>query len=357
MLKRTNVRGCLIGQCVGDAVGMPVERHALKACQAYAEQLSAGKVGHIEHELWPFGQYTDDSQLMREMLLSFVACEEFDPQDFADRFLRIHQQNGIVGASRASHKVAARLAAGIPWRAAGTPAPYARNGSAMRAAPIGLVFCDAADRLLQAACDQAKITHLDLRSQAGAVAIAGAVALSVQVNIIYPPQFLEQLSGWVRAVDAGIANHLEQLADWIELPVDAALAAIAPLGDPPESLKGWEGISPWIVPSVMWSLYSFLKSPNDYWQTICTAIAGDGDTDTTAAMAGAISGTFLGIEAVPKSVSHFLTDQGKWGYQPLLALADLAFHLTRVRQVREEEGLASRWAAASERLSAKLKEN
>ena len=44
-------------------------------------------------------------------------------------------------------------------------------------------------------------------------------------------------------------------------------------------------------------------------------------------MAGAVSGAFLGLDAVPTRVSHQLTDQGKWEYQQLLALADLGFYV------------------------------
>ena len=142
-----------------------------------------------------------------------------------------------------------------------------------------------------------------------------------------------------------MADYLIQLKDWIKLPVDQALAHIAPLGDPPSSLDDWEGISPWIVPSILWPLYAFLSSPDDYRTTICTAIAGGGDTDTTAAMAGAISGAFLGLDAVPHLVAQHITDTGKWGYEPMLCLSDLAFHLGQVRRLRAEESLVSRWSA------------
>ena len=148
MLTRTSFRGCIIGQCVGDMVGMPVERHSLAECQQYADELRSGTVGHREHEHYPFGQYTDDSQLMRELLLSFVACEGFDPADYAQRFTKLHAENRILGCSSASRKVADKLLAGVPWDEAGTPAPYARNGSAMRVAPIGLFFYDDVELLI-----------------------------------------------------------------------------------------------------------------------------------------------------------------------------------------------------------------
>ena len=50
---------------------------------------------------------------------------------------------------------------------------------------------------------------------------------------------------------------------------------------------------------MLWSLYAFLRSPDDYWETICTAIGVGGDTDTMAAIAGAISGARLGVAALP----------------------------------------------------------
>jgi ADP-ribosylglycohydrolase len=72
---------------------------------------------------------------------------------------------------------------------------------------------------------------------------------------------------------------------------------------------------------VLWSLYSFLRSPNDYRETVRTAIAVGGDVDTTAAMAGAISGAYLGLDAIPESWARRVTDRGSWGYDELVGLA------------------------------------
>jgi ADP-ribosylglycohydrolase len=43
----------------------------------------------------------------------------------------------------------------------------------------------------------------------------------------------------------------------------------------------------------LWSIYAFLRAPDDYLDTVCVAIAAGGDVDTTAAMAGAIGGVRL----------------------------------------------------------------
>ena len=82
-----------------------------------------------------------------------------------------------------------------------------------------------------------------------------------------------------------------------------------------------------MTPSVVWSLYAFLRTPDDYWATVCTAIGVGGDTDTLAAIAGAISGARLGPRALPDELVGRLNDRGEWGRDPLIELAHRAARL------------------------------
>lgn len=72
---------------------------------------------------------------------------------------------------------------------------------------------------------------------------------------------------------------------------------------------------------------AILKYPNNYWETICTAIGVGGDVDTTAAMAGAISGTYLGLNSIPPELAQRLNDRGTWGYPELVTLAGHCYNL------------------------------
>ena len=47
------------------------------------------------------------------------------------------------------------------------------------------------------------------------------------------------------------------------------------------------------------ALYCFLRHPHSFADTIHSAIFIGGDTDTIASMAGAVSGAFLGKNAIP----------------------------------------------------------
>ncbi len=320
--RREQFAGCLIGQCLGDASGFPVEGCPPETCRQYVREiLRTGRTGEYGRAGFPFGQYTDDSQLARELLQSYAECKRFDPQDYAARIAAIFSEGRIVGHGRATEEAARRLAQGISWQEAGTPPPSAGNGSAMRAGPVGLLFFDGPRQLIRAAHDQGRITHRDRRCSAGAVAVAGAVALALRHESIDTTAFLVRLAEWTSAIEHSVAENIHRLTEWLALPPEEAVHYISRAGLPPEYPEPWQGISPFVTGSVLWSLYSFLRTPENYMETICTAIAAGGDVDTTAAMAGAISGAHLGLEAVPPEQAARLTDQGTWGFDELVALA------------------------------------
>jgi poly(ADP-ribose) glycohydrolase ARH3 len=76
--------------------------------------------------------------------------------------------------------------------------------------------------------------------------------------------------------------------------------------------------------SVMTAVACFLAWPNSYVDAIGNAILLGGDTDTIAAMTGAISGAYLGIDAIPTATLAKLENHGK-GRDYLFTLADRLF--------------------------------
>ncbi len=99
--------GCLIGQCVGDALGFVVEGHPPGVCREYIEEtLSEGHPRDRRRGRYAFGQYSDDSQLARELMQSYAACGRFDPEDYARRVAAIFSEGRIVGRGRATEEAA-----------------------------------------------------------------------------------------------------------------------------------------------------------------------------------------------------------------------------------------------------------
>lgn len=317
MPTRDRFRGCLIGQALGDAVGFAVEGQPAQICVQQVQALRAGRpLGRAPFE---FGQYTDDTQLARELALSLVECEGFDPEDHARRLAAMFTEHRIVGRGRATENAALRLAKGVPWDQAGEPAPQAGNGSAMRAAPVGL-WCHAAPaELVRIAVDQGRTTHQDPRACAGAVAIAGAVALALRDGLDVRA-FCSELAGLVGGVERTFGEAVAELPEQVARDPVLALGVLRQRGKDFEDR--WPGISPFVVGSVLWSLYCFLREPDDVVAALALAIGVGGDVDTTGAMTGAIVGARVGLAALPRRLWRALDDQGTWGHRPLVKLAD-----------------------------------
>ena len=199
----------------------------------------------------------------------------------------------------------------------------------MRAAPVGLLLAHDRELMARTAHDQGRITHTDPRCSAGAITIAGATAIVVREGRIEAGPLCAELAELTRPFDPVLAEALGRLPRWADEPPDRAVARIAPIGM--ESFAGgqWSGVSPFVTPSVLWSLYSVLRSPADYWETICTAIQVGGDVDTTAAMAGAISGATIGLAGIPPEAARLVSDRGSYGFEALVELAGELHHLHR----------------------------
>jgi ADP-ribosylglycohydrolase len=314
--------GCLLGQALGDALGFVVEARPFETARRYVEDyLRAGRAGELSHPDFPFGQYSDDTQLARELLLSFVEAGGWSAEGFARRLAALFAEGADVGAGPGTRAAAARLGAGTHWSLAGTPAPYAGNGSAMRAGPLGLLFADRS-AMVTAAVEQSLVTHLDPRCAAGAVAVAAAVALASDGRPLDRSEFLASVAELAAAQDGSVGAAIRGLAAWAHLPPDQAARWLHAEGMDPAYADEWRGISAFVIPSVVWSLYAFLRDPDDYWTAVCTAIAAGGDTDTMAAIAGAIAGARLGPSALPAALVERLNDRGEWRAGRLAELAE-----------------------------------
>jgi ADP-ribosylglycohydrolase len=147
------------------------------------------------------------------------------------------------------------------------------------------------------------------------------VALAAARLPLDPPGFLNSVANCAEAEEASVGDAIRDLAGWVTLAPAQAARHVHESGLDPAHMDRWQGISAFVTPSLLWSLYAFLRSPDDYWETICTAIGVGGDTDTMAAITGAISGARLGVAALPAGLLGRLNDRGEWGAEALTELA------------------------------------
>ena len=316
----------LLGLCLGDALGAPVEAAPPTDAAAYVAALRAGRVGQRRRHPYPFGQYTDDGQLARELVASLAESGGWNPGAFAARLVRAAANGGFIGAGQATARTAARLAAGVGWDEAGEPPPYDGNGAAIRVAMLGPLWAGQHGQLDRVALAQAAITHRDPRPQAAALVVARAAAAMADHAELNPGGLLDLLASVAQPHSPELARAIALVPDWLRLEPAQAWLALADAGLEPRSHRAaWQGISASAVPSVVWSLYSALRAPDQWWEAVCVAISPGGDTDSMAAMTGGIVGARVGTAGLPRHLLATLTDRGQWGEAALRQLAERAW--------------------------------
>ena len=174
----------------------------------------------------------------------------------------------------------------------------------------------------QYAVEQGIITHQDDRCKAGSVIIALTVSYVLTHEIIKPKELLNYLIPKIEPISQLFAEELKNLITWLQLPFEQAINRIAKSGKPEFQDYFWDKISPYVIPTVLVSLYAFLTNIESYTGSISTAIEVGGDVDTTAAITGAISGAYLVVDAIPLVYKKEINDKGEWGYAELMKLAE-----------------------------------
>jgi ADP-ribosylglycohydrolase len=321
---KERMRGTLVGQALGDACGFPLEGLTPQRCKEQAGNAVAGKLSRSEAG-FDFGQYTDDTQMAVAIARSLAEKKAVDPPDVARRFGELWSQGRIVGQGLACRSAVMRILDGIPWKKAGAPEGRAGNGAAMRTAPVGLFLHGDHDALAAAADQIGSITHRDARARAGAVAIALAVAHLASGGDPSPDVLAGLITPRVAGLHQVFADLIGELPKALSQSTDDAMAWFTSAGFSDGGTDGWEGITPYVIPTVLGSLYSFMKHPEDYIGAIRFVIECGGDVDTTAAITGALSGSHLGLSAIPDGLARKVNDRGRMGYDELVRLADDLF--------------------------------
>jgi ADP-ribosylglycohydrolase len=311
-------KGCILGGAIGDATGAPAEKEPSKVAAIYAARLREFdfSMSKLHHEGNAFGQYTDDTQLTRELALSILSKRGFDPEDFAKRIAEIFAENLVVGGGRATISAAKRLREGVPWDQAGAPPPLAGNGAAMRAAPVGLFYWNDLPSLLKAARDQAFTTHQSDVSVETAIAISTATAMCLNASRTTSNPSEPGWWAWlIRSTKPVCPSFTEDLSRLVAVLFGRGKRS-AGSGEERDTVlrfaiegddRRWEGVSPWARSSVLWSLYCLSAHPFNFWEAVTLAIWPGGDVDTTAAMTGAMVGAHVGINGIPQQVRDFFS--------------------------------------------------
>ncbi|GBD15202.1 ADP-ribosyl-[dinitrogen reductase] glycohydrolase [bacterium HR26] len=285
--------GCLLGLAIGDALGMPVEgwsperiREQYGWIDRYLPRL--GPDGQVET---PAGEFTDDTELALCLVESLIGAHGFvDPEAAGYRFLRVLRSDSGRFLDPTTRRALERAAETDDFQQGIGGEQRPNCSAAARIAPIGLMHSlgrfnpEIFTRDVLRAC---LITHSDPEAINGALAIAYAVRLLVAAEV--PPEMLIE----------DVLHFIDEDAVARRLRLAASLAAHG--GKRERDLANLReiGTSSYVAEAVAAAFYCFAAHPDDFAAAVLTAVNAGGDTDSIAAMTGALAGAYLGAQAIP----------------------------------------------------------
>lgn len=292
MISIEQIQGGLMGLCVGDALGVPVE---FSPRTARLEKPVIAMQGYGTYNQPP-GTWSDDSSLtfcLAEAIAEVGLGEEL-PGHLGRKmglwlesgYWTPHGETFDVGNTTA---IAIRnILAGVnPVEAGGTGERSNGNGSLMRILP--LAFChetlNYAD-LLDVVHNISGLTHRHPRSL-----IACGIYISIAIELLHGKSFKRAYQDGCRRAEDFYANSIYKTElEHYEDVLEGNLTNV--------SVNDVES-SGYVVHALEAALWCGLTH-DSYRQTVLAAVNLGDDTDTTAAIAGGLAGIYYGLHNIPE---------------------------------------------------------
>jgi ADP-ribosyl-[dinitrogen reductase] hydrolase len=280
------VVGSCLGLAMGDALGAPF---AFMRAHQIPDPLPALEVS------WrggPAGSTTDDTSMARNLMRNLTERGELDPDDLVRRHVEWFRRDppDVSTLTRLVLRRAARgedasTAAREIWERRG-PEVSAGNGSVMYCAPLGVAYANRPEELFELAPALSALTHFDGRCKTAVLAVTWCVAALVRGE-----------DSEVAATSAlrAVAEH--DGGEELEFLVDA-VGGSRPIDGPDQGFCLFTvGVA-----------FQALLREGDVETELRRVVSLGGDTDTNAAVAGALLGARDGVDGLSSRWLHRLAD-------------------------------------------------
>jgi ADP-ribosylglycohydrolase len=289
-----SLAGCLLGTAVGDALGLPFE--------GLSPRRRARMFRGIDrYHLLPFwrGMCSDDTEHTIMVAKALIESAGYgkalrNADEFRSKLacaMRLWLLGLPAGIGMATLKSIVKLWLFLPRRWQGTYS--AGNAPSMRSALIGVFWGEDPELLrlhVRAATD---LTHSDPKAEQAALAVAVAASMSVRyAGRVEASAYARQMRSLLGREGAELSGLIDQVANSVGAGEATPAFALA---------MGLErGVTGYSFHTVPVALHAWLAHPGDYREAVLAAIECGGDTDTVAAITGAIAGAGTGLEGLPR---------------------------------------------------------
>ena len=264
----SRAQGCLLGQLIGDSLGSLVEFQSPgEILFNYPEGVRNMEDGGTWNTI--AGQPTDDSELALLLARNLASGGKFDRNEIRKSY--------VFWLNSGPFDVGTAIQSGLMGR----PIPESQaNGAMMRISPLGIFGANyALDQVAEWARQDAAITHIHRVCQEANALFAMAIAHAVRTGCA-ADELYKEIASW--AEEMGVDSKLKE-------------AITAAAESPPENFMRFQG---WVLIAFRNALWQLLNAESVEEGIVDTVMQG-GDTDTNAAICGALLGAVYGREAVP----------------------------------------------------------
>lgn len=321
MSKLSKIQASLLGVAIGDAMGMPVELMTteqikeLGGINGFIKPVQRKIAGTRQLQA---GDTTDDFQLTEAIGKSIVRVGGFDIYDIALAHVEALEVStfgwgtttrlGINeiklyfdsrGKEGRSPNVTPKLQKTVSKHSAG-----GGNGVAMKIAPIAILDCSSSVKQLQGRVREiGRLTHPDPRASVAAGTIAYIIKENLSNEKAVRGRQLSEAIDWAFVDEAERGGGSDPFSKRLEKLSDETL-----LLGPIENLQKEIGTGCVAVESVCFAVAVYFRNMDNFKNGILEAINSGGDTDSIAAMVGAMIGSRVGLGGIPKEWQLFNPD-------------------------------------------------
>lgn len=284
--------GCLLGTAAGDALGLPYEGLSPRRRARLFPDVD-------KYHLLPFGRgmCSDDTEHTILVAQALSKTAYFAKTSQVDAFraklacgMRLWLLGLPAGIGMATLKGILKLWFFLPQRWLGTFS--AGNAPSMRSALIGVYWADDPELLRAHVRAATRLTHSDPKAEHAALAVALAASMSARsAGSIDASEYARQLRTFLGAEGGELAALMDRVATSVQAGESTPAFA--------QGMGLERGVTGYAFHTVPVALHAWLAHPGNYREAVLGAIECGGDTDTVAAITGAVAGAGTGPGGIP----------------------------------------------------------
>ena len=297
----------LLGLAIGDSLGGPFETKHFSSQELarWDGSFHTWEINEIQPERKP-GEWTDDTKAALALATSLVEAETYNPVSALARYMEWYDSGDHRGMGKTIKQALQRISQGYHWDQSGILHAEG-NGTAMRVAPIGAFYHRNVLTAAHMARIDAGLTHNSIEASEGSAAVA--IGVSLLCDGYVKSEVLAPVIAFLN--DSKVQEGL--------IRVKRVLQSNPSPADILNTLIQW-GTGAHVVQTIPAAFLCFLGTTS-YQDAVALAIHAGGDTDTTAAITGALAGSLYGRAALEGYLGQL--EQA----QHLIRVEDLLFEL------------------------------